>query len=166
MNFDISHAGRTTLSVDYAGAIGLGYPDAIAGAALKVAALAKVAAFADGYRARIASSSAGKLAEYRIKEDIARDPAKAAGELEILTREAKARGITRAALLAQISAQAVAYRQIALLIGALEAEAGSAIKAIPDDAKDVESQIYKALGRAKSEADAAFNEASALINGK
>ena len=69
MLFDITHGGRTTLAVDYAGAIDLGYPVAIAGAALKGAAKGQVAAFADTYRAHLASASAGKLAEYRVKED-------------------------------------------------------------------------------------------------
>lgn len=166
MNFDITHDGRTTLAVDYSGAIGLGYPVAIAGAALKGAAKAQVAAFADGYRAMLASASAGKLAEYRVKEEIARDPANAAeAELAMIDREAAARGIDRAALLADISAKAAAYREIALLVGAIEAETNAAVAAVPDDAEDIEATVMTALLDAKAEADAAFTEAQAMLAG-
>lgn len=166
MNFDITHEGRTTLAVDYAGAIELGYPAALAGAALKDAAKAQVAGFAEAYRNKITHATAGKLAEYRIKEEIARDPASASeAELELLSREAKARGTNRTGLIGQINAQAAAYRQIALLIGVLEAEAGAGIAAIADDAPDIETQISTVLGAAKAQAETAFNEALALING-
>tara|TARA_R110002072_G_C7672448_1_gene510640 strand:- start:35 stop:541 length:507 start_codon:yes stop_codon:yes gene_type:complete len=166
MNFDIAHEGRTTLAVDYAGALDLGYPAALAGAALKGAATHQVAEFADASRAKLATRSAGKLAEYRIKEEIACSPATASqAELDLLSREAKARGTNRTGLIGQIARQAAAYRQIALLIGALEAEAGAAITAIPDDAADIETRIHTVLGAAKAQAEAAFVEAVALING-
>ena len=166
MIFDIAHEGRTTLAIDYAGALDLGYPAALAGAALKGAAKHQVAEFADAYRAKLATRSAGKLAEYRIKEEIARSPDTASqAELDLLSREAKARGTNRTGLIGQINTQAAAYRQIALLIGALEAEAGAAITAIPDDAADIETQIHTVLGAAKAQAEAAFIEAVALING-
>lgn len=166
MNFDITHEGRTTLAVDYAGAIELGYPATLAGAALKEAAKVQVAGFAEVYRNKITHATASKLAEYRIKEEIARDPASASeAELELLSREAKARGTNRTGLIGQINAQSAAYRQIALLIGALEAEAGAGIAAIPDDAPDIETQISTVLGAAKAQAETAFNEALALING-
>ncbi len=166
MIFDITHEGRTTLAVDYAEALSLGYPAAIAGAALKGAGRKQIAAFADGYRAKLASASAGKLAEYRVKEKISRDPANAAEvELAMIDREAAARGIDRAALLADISAKAAAYRQIALLVGALEAEAGAAIAAVSDDAEDIEAQVMAVLTAAKAQADAAFAEAQAILAG-
>lgn len=166
MNFDITHEGRTTLAVDYSGAIDLGYPVAIAGAALKDAAKAQVAVFADGYRAKLAGASAGKLAEYRVKEEIARDPANAAeAELAMIDREAAARGIDRAALLDDISAKAAAYREIALLVGAIEAETNAAVAAVPDDAEDIEATVMAALLDAKAEADAAFAEAQAMLAG-
>ena len=152
--------------VYYESALALGYPADIAGAAIKGAAKAEVSAFAETYRKKLASSSAGKLAEYRIKEEIARDPAAASDvELELLSREAKARGTNRTGLIGQIAAQAAAFRQIALLIGALEAEAGVAISTIADDAADIETQIQTVLGAAKAQAETAFNEALALING-
>lgn len=166
MIFDIEHNGRKTLSVDFEGAEELGYPLDAIGASMKRAALRQVVQFAESYRALIASQSAGKLAEYRIKEEIASDPASASeAELELLSREAKARGTNRTGLIGQINAQAAAYRQIALLIGALEAEAGAAITAITDDAPDIEIQISTVLGAAKAQAETAFNEALALING-
>lgn len=166
MNFDVSHEGRVTLATDYLSAVALGYPASVAGAALKGAAKVSVAAFADSYRANLASASAGKMAEYRVKEEIARDPAGAAeAELAMIDREAAARGIDRVALLADISAKAAAYRQITLLVGALEAEAGAAIAAVADDAEDIEAQVMAVLTAAKAQADAAFAEAQAMLAG-
>ena len=165
MNFDIKHEGRTTLAVNYADAIGLGYPVAAVGAALKAAAKQEIKGFADLYRSKLASASAGKLAEYRIKEEIARDPSAASeAELALLSREAKARGTTRAALIGQLKVRAAAYRQVALLIGALEAEAGAAITAIPDDANDIETKVNHTLSAAKLQADAAFSEVQAMLS--
>lgn len=166
MQFDITHEGRTTLAVDYQGAFDLGYPSAVVGATIKGMAEVRIATIAETYRAKLASTSAGKLAEYRIKEEIARDPSAAiAAELDLLDREAAAKGIDRAALLVIISAKATAYRQVALLIGALEAEAGAAIAAIPDDASDIEAQIQTAPEAAKAQVETAFTEALTLING-
>ena len=166
MNFDITHDARTTLAVDYASAIDLGYPIATAGAALKGAAKAQVATFADAYRVKLASASAGKLAEYRVKEEIARAPENAAeAELAMIDREAAARGIDRAALLADIRAKAAAYREIALLVGAIEAETNAAIAAVPDDAEGIEATVMAALLDAKAEADTAFVEAQANLAG-
>lgn len=143
-----------------------GVPASVVGAAVKAGALDEIQVFAESYRARLATRSAGKLAEYRIKEEIARSPDTASpSELDLLSREAKARGTNRTGLIGMINAQAAAYRQIALLIGALEAEAGAAITAIPDDAADIETQIHTVLGAAKAQAEAAFIEAVALING-
>ena len=166
MDFDITHDGRTTLAVDYPGALVLGYPIDITGAALKAQAKTNVAALADSYRARLASASAGKLAEYRFKEEIARDPANAAAaELALIDREAAARGMDRDALIALINTQSAAYRQIALLIGVIEAETNAGLAAITDTAADIETQVQTVLGLAKPLAEAAFNEALALING-
>lgn len=135
-------------------------------AALKADALRQIADFAENYRAKLASTSAGKLAEYRIKEEIARDPANASEvELALISREAKARGTNRTGLLGQISAQAVAFRQVALLIGVLEAETGAAISAVPDDSGDVEGQILGVLAASRAQAQAAFAEAQALLAG-
>ena len=164
--FDISHEGRTSLKTNRAAALALGYPIAEVAAAIKAKAKADVAAFAEAYRAALATASAGKLAEYRIKEEIARDPDGAsAAELDLLSREAKARGTNRTGLIGQINAQAAAYRQIALLIGALEAEAGAAIAAIADDADDIEVQIAAVLSAAHAEADAEYQNALALMAG-
>jgi hypothetical protein len=165
-NFDITHEGRTTLAADRSAAIDLGYPtDAIA-VAMKSAAKAETTKVADAYRAKLASTSAGKLQAYRIKEQIARDPANAdAAELALIEREAAARGISRDGLISLIAAQATAYRQNALLIEALEAEAGAAIAAIPNDASDIEAQIANVLEAAKGQAEIVFGEAVSLIGG-
>lgn len=166
MQLTFEHEGTKFVKVDAAAALERGVPLTAVGAQIKAHAKHQVAEFADTYRAKLASQSAGKLAEYRIKEEIARSPDTAsAAELDLLSREAKARGTNRTGLIGQINAQAAAYRQIALLIGALEAEAGAAIAAIPDDAADIETQIHTVLGAAKAQAEAAFVEAVALING-
>lgn len=163
---EIKQNGKSSVNITREDGLRIGYSVEVVGAAMKADALFQVVKFAEGYRALIASQSAGKLAEYRIKEGIARDPASASeAELDLLSREAKARGTNRTGLLGQISGQAVAYRQIALLIGALEAEAGAAINAIPADADDIEGQINTVLGAAKGQAETAFNEALALIKG-
>jgi len=166
MQFDIEHDGRKTLSVDYKGAAELNYPAAVIAVALKRAAKSQVAIFAETYRGQLASTSAGKLAEYRVKEEIARNPDGASdAELALISREAKARGTNRTGLLGQISAQAAAFRQVALLIGVLEAEAGAAISAVPDDADDVEGQVLGVLAAAQAQAQEAFAEAQALLAG-
>lgn len=132
--------------------------------AAKVAAKAEIAAFANAYRARISSTSAGKLAAYKMKEEVARDPDNAApAEIALLDREATARGVSRDALIASILVQASAYRQIALLIEVLEAETGAAIGSISNDAPDIELEITTVLGAAKVQAETAFQEAISLI---
>lgn len=166
MKFDITHKGRTTLAVDYNGAIDLGYPASVVGAALKAEAVGTVSRFADSYRAKIASTSAGKLAEYRIKEEIARTRDTASDEeLALISREAKARGTNRTGLLNDIEEQATAYRQITLLIGVIEAETKAAVQAVPDDAPDIEAQIATVLNAAREEADTEFTKAIATIKG-
>lgn len=143
-----------------------GVEAAVIGAAIKADAKRQVADFAESYRARLATRSAGKLAEYRIKEEIARNAdAASAAELDLLSREAKARGTNRTGLIGQINAQAAAYRQIALLIGVLESEAGAAISAIADDAADIEEQIAAVLSGARTEAEAEYQNALALMAG-
>lgn len=163
---NVQHGGTTYAGWKPDQLVAAGIPDAAIGAAYKAAAKKTVTQFAETYRQKLAHASAGKLAEYRIKEEIARDPASASeADLDLLSREAKARGTNRTGLIGMINAQAAAYRQIALLIGALEAEAGAAITAISDDAADIETQIHTVLGAAKAQAEAAFIEAVALING-
>lgn len=164
MIFDVTYDGRTTLAVDSAGALAMGYPQAAIGAGLKAAAQQQIAGFADRYRAALASASAGKLAEYRIKEQIAADPGTAdPDELVMIDREAAARGVDRAGLLAIFAAKAKSYRHIALLIGALEAEAKAAIAAVNDGAVDVEPQLHSLLEAAQSEAELGFAAAQAML---
>ncbi len=84
---------------------------------------------------------------------------------DLLSREAKARGTNRTGLITQISAEAVAYRQIALLVGALEAEASAAIDAVPDDAANVEDLIATVLITAREQADTAYSDALTILKG-
>jgi hypothetical protein len=164
LKISVAHENRATPTTTYPDALALGYPVAVVGAALKASALLAVRDVADAYRAQLAQASAGKLAAYRIKEEIARDPAAAdPAELALIDREAVACGLDRAGLLALIAAKAAAYRQIALLIEALEAETGAAIAAIADDAADIEVQVQTVLDAAIAEAETAYVDAVALL---
>lgn len=141
-------------------------PSEIIGAAVKNTAFSDITRVAEDYRSRLATKCAGKLASYRIKEDIARDPENAdPAEMSLIEREAVARGMTAEALIANIAARAGAYRQTALLVEVLEVEAKAAIAAIADDAVDVEKQIQDALDAAQTQAETAFAEALELMNG-
>ena len=137
---------------------------ALSVSSLRAWAKQQIADFAEDYRAQIASTSAGKIAEYRIKEEIASDPDLAAkGELELISREAQARGVTLEELISLIKKQSAAYRKISLLIGTLEAEANAAISAIPDDAENIEMLVVGALDTAKQAAQTEYSNVAALL---
>ena len=166
MNFTITEGARTTVGVTREDALALGYTQAAVGAAMKAQASDLVTQFADTYRAKIASAAPGKIAEWLFKEQIARDPdAARAEELAIIDREAAARGLDRAGMLALIISKANAFRETALLVGAIETEAKAAVEAVPTDADDIETQLTTALAAAKTEAAAAFSTAMAQIAG-
>lgn len=166
MLLTLTHEGRTTLNATAEDALELGYPAAIIGAAVKAAAQSEVTRTAEKYRAMLAMQSAGKLDEHRIKEEIASDPdAASAAELDLLEREATARGTDRDGLIVQIAAKAVADRQTALLIGVIEAETNAAIMAIPDDADDIETLVADVLAAAKAEAETEAQAALASASG-
>jgi len=114
----------------------------------------------------LSTASAAKIGEYVTKREIALDPSAAtAEELALIDREAVARGLDRADLLALILTRAAAFRRAALLMSAVEEEGAAAIAAVPNEADDIETQIQTALANAKTQAAAAFAEAAALING-
>lgn len=160
------HAGKTYTNWTVNDARAAGLPLNVIAAAAKSAAEGDITDLTSGWRASVASTSPGKMMEWLFKSQIAADPASAdPAELALLDREAAARGIDRAAILDEITAKAAAYRQIALLIGAIEAETKAAIAAVPDGAADIETQVNTALGTAKAQAEAAFAEAAVLING-
>lgn len=166
MQFDITYNGRTLAATTRDDALAKGFPAAEIGRAIKARATSNVAREAERYRALLATTSAGKLAAYRVKEGIAGDPgAASANELALIDREAAARGADRAGLLVLISAKATAYRQLALLVEVIEAEANAAITAIPDDAADIEAQIGAALAAARQEAEGEFLAAQAMLAG-
>jgi len=168
MQFNITHEGRTTLSVSVAGALDLGYPQAAVAAAAKARARVLIAKAADGYRSQLVGASPLKVAgEYKIKAAIAADPASASSAtLDLLDREATARGKTREELLAEIAAKAAAFEEVALLVGAIEAEAKAAIDAIDDAAEDLEDQVAATLAAAQTEAEGALAAALVLIEGE
>ena len=166
MNYTVEHEGRVYAEMSKEELIANEVPLSKIGAEAKSLAITQIAVFAESYRSKLASTSAGKLAEYRIKEEIARDPSVADdAELLLLDREAEAMGVDRAALLAVISAKATAFRQIALLIGVLEVEAKAAIFAIADDVDDIQANIEAVLSASVVAAKTAFEEAQTLLNG-
>lgn len=158
--------GKRHYNASHAWLVEQGVTTAEAGRALKTVALNNVGQWADSYRAQLASTSAGKLAAYRFKEEIALDPDNAdPAELALIDREATARGMARADLIDLIRTQASAYRQAALLVEVLEAEAKAEIAEIADVNRDIETAIANTLTTAKEQAEIAFSEALALING-
>ena len=74
---DFTYNGRRYAGWTFNDAIAAGVPAAVVGAAVKATARALVGDLLDGYRAALSSRSAGKLAEYRVKESLAADPASA-----------------------------------------------------------------------------------------
>ncbi len=99
------------------------------------------------------------------KEQVARAPASARPEeLAILDREAAARGVDRDELLAQILVKANSFREIALLVGAIEAETRATIAALDESSETIEEDVIAALLAAQAEAEAAYAEALAVIN--
>jgi hypothetical protein len=164
--YTLEHQGKVYAEMTVAELGAKGVPEAVIGSALKQTAIDTIADFAESCRAKLASQSAGKLAEYRIKEEIGRDQANgSAAELALLTREAEARGMDLDGLIALIQARAAAYRETALLVGVIEAEALGAVGVIADDDPNIEQTIQTVLGAAKAQADTAFVEAMTLING-
>jgi len=165
MKITVTEGPRTTVGTTREDALALGYSQAAVGTAMKAQASDLVTQFADTYRAQIATAAPGKIAEWLFKEQIARDPdAARAEELAIIDREAAARGLDRAGMLALIISKANAFRETALLVGAIETEAKAAVEAVPADADDIETQLTTALANAKAEANAAFTAALALIH--
>lgn len=164
MDITLQHNGKTYANWDTEALVASGVPQPVIATAVKASAVEKITAMSDGWRVRVASRSAGKLMEWLFKSQIAADPASAdSAELALLDREAAARGMDRGALLALIATKAAAYRQAALLIAALQAEAKAAIAAIADDDPGIAAQTEKVLGDAKTQAEAALAETFSQI---
>lgn len=164
LNFE--HNGHVYTNWEVSEARARGIPANVIGTALKSTAQTEAIVMADALRARVASASAGRLAEWQFKAGIAADPDNAdAAELALIDREATARGETRADLLALITAKNTAFRQVALTVGALEAETKEALAAIPIEAPDIEARIELALTTARNAANAALAAALTQING-
>ncbi len=141
----------------YEAALAAGVAVEAAGAALKGAAIIAVEAEAETYRQKVSEATAGKLDAWRIKAEIASDPSSAsANELALIDREALARGTDRAGLLETIATRATAWREVALLIEVIEAEAKGFIAAIDDDLADIEERVAAALAAAREQAEVAF----------
>ena len=163
---NIRHNGREYANFAVPDLIAAGVPSATVGAAAKAWAIEEVHAKADAMRTQVARRSAAKLIEYRFKEEIARDPASAsADELSLIDREAAAWGLDRDGMLALILGQAAIFRQVALLMGAVEAEMKAPLDVIPADAPDIEARIDTALNDASALAETALSEAQTLLQG-
>lgn len=166
MLLTLSRDNRVDTNVTFAQALERGYSAAQIGQAAKARALELVAQNADAYRARISTLSAARVAEWFMKEEIARDPDNAdPEELAIIEQEGAADGTDLDGMLAVILTKAKAFRKVALLVGKIEAEAKAAVRGIDDAADDIEAQIDTALTAAKAEAETAFQAAVAAMNG-
>lgn len=151
-------------SLTYSEALAKGVAAAAAGKALKAVELAEVAKTAEIYRARLIPASPGKLASYRIKEAIARNPeAASAKQVEHLTAEAATKGLSFEDLCALIIARADAYADIAMLVERLEAETKASIAAIADDDPEIETKFQRLNIAATAQAKAAFGEAQEML---
>lgn len=161
-----THDGKTYEGWDPVEALAAGVPAATVGRATKDWAILRARAYANSQRARLSAATKDKLAEYQLKEAIARDQSYASqAELDMLTDEATARGLDLAALLALIIVRADALRMAALTAGKLEAEVVAALEAVPEGAADIAAQIATIIETKQAEADTAYDAAYAAING-
>lgn len=176
MEITIEYNGSVTPRTDYNGAIGLGYPASVAGAALKASATAKVEAYVEGVRAKVTNTKSGKLAEYLIKQRIANEVALAGSEaqavsagtvsqaeIDMLDREAVARGMTMTELLALISDRASAFALAALRVGVIEAEGKASIGAIDDAAPTIEGDVQVIMNTVVTEVASAWAEIETIL---
>lgn len=162
----ITHNGKTYIDLSIAELLAAGVPANTICAALKLVATGSVVKAMNGYRNRVASSCAGKLVAYQFKAEIASNPGNAQAEdLTLLDREASARGLSQGDLLNLINSKHSAYRQIALLIEALEAEGKAAIANVPEVTNTVETDLVTALQNFLTAATAELNAAFASLNG-
>ncbi|MEP4334803.1 MAG: hypothetical protein ABJ360_00160, partial [Roseobacter sp.] len=89
LNIDLGPDGPVYRNADPQWLQEQGVSASVIGAALKSSARNQVAKVANDYRARVSSTSAGKLAAYKIKEEIARSLETAdSDELALIDREA------------------------------------------------------------------------------
>lgn len=162
----VEHNNQTIMAASAAEIIARGVPEATAGAGLKSHAMAELVAYANTVRAKLASGSAGKLAEYRVKEEIAANPGSAhVDELALIDREAVARGTDQAGLLAIIAAKAAAFRKLALEVGAIEAEGKAAINAVSDLSATLDADVQAAMVASKGHLKTTLINAQALLAG-
>lgn len=161
----VEFEGKYYMANTAAEIVAKGVPVETVSAGTKDTAIRELVSYGNMVRAKLASPSPGKLAEYRVKEEIANAPGSAAAaELALIDREAAARGTDQAGLLAIITAKATAFRAMALEVGAIEAEGKAAIEAVPDTAVDVDSQVQLAASAAKEQLRLALLAAEALLD--
>lgn len=154
MNFDITHKGRTTFSVDYATAVELGYPVGVIGEALKQKALEQISTRADEYRKTLLPATSGKSLEYTRKAQIAADVKTASdAELGFLEKEATMRGLTLAGLLGLIKQKAAETNELSLQISAFQLEAAAAVASLSDSNTKLPEQLSTLLSQLSDEAE-------------
>lgn len=155
--FSLTHGDKTYSNWTASALAEVGIPAAQIGAAVKRAADHSIGQMMDDARRRIAPVEPGKLAEWWIKQEIARDPAAAnTQELVLIDREAAAVGLDRSAFLDMVTAQAVAYRSLALLVAALEAEGKADVAALSDASPLIEEEVADILAGAAAAVVAAI----------
>ena len=130
MDFSFNHDGILYSGMTVAAALDMGVPLQVALDGYRAGLIRAIEAEIDRTRSRLHETSASKLAAYRVKEEIARDPAAAsAAELALLDAEAAARGLDRAGLMAAITAKAAVLREAVLQLEVANAGAKATIEA-------------------------------------
>lgn len=160
------HAGKTYTNWKPAEARAAGVPVTTVASAVATAAIAIIETKTDGLRDQLARRCAAKLIEYRIKEGLAADMASASPEaVAELTREATARAMTLAELVALINASSIGYQRAVLRLAAVEAECEQRITDIDPAAPDHEAQVAAALVAADADIAQARIDARTLMSG-
>lgn len=166
MQITFLHAGQTYTNWDPAEARLAGVPDATVANALLAASSARIETTTDALRKGLEDRGPGKLVEYRLKAEIARDAASARPEaVAELTREATAKGLSYAQLIALILARAEGYQTAMLRIAAVEAEAEKRLADLDPAAADFDAQVAAAMALAEADFAAARTAARTLIEG-
>lgn len=156
------HAGKTYTNWKPAEARAAGVPVTTVASAVATAAIAIIETKTDGLRDQLAR----RCVEYRIKEGLAADMASASPEaVAELTREATARAMTLAELVALINASSIGYQRAVLRLAAVEAECEQRITDIDPAAPDHEAQVAAALVAADADIAQARIDARTLMSG-
>lgn len=146
MRVTLKHVGSIFVDMTFAELLAEGRSANEIAEAFKAQALRQLTEAMNTHRDKVASACAGKLIAYQFKAKIAAAPADATSDdLILIDREAAARGVTRQDLLGLINAKHSSYREVTLLIEALEAEGKAAINALPNETPDFDVAVGAVL---------------------